>query len=157
MSTGLLIALAYGIPLILAVGGLIIGTILERRHFVSIREREARFLHCPAITSKHWDASRTVDASTIVSASTVVSLDYFKRILANLRNLFGGRVRSYETLMDRAKREAILRLHEASPECEIILNLRIQTTTIVSVHNRGKGIGGIEVLAYGTAVRYTAV
>lgn len=156
MSDGLILALAYGLPLLLAFGGLIVGTFLERRHLASIREREALFANCPAITSKQWDTTRTVADSTIVSASTVVSLDYFKRILANLRNLFGGRVRSYETLLDRAKREAILRLHEAAPDSHIILNLRLQTTTIVSVHNRGKGIGGIEVLAYGTAVRYVA-
>lgn len=156
MSEGLILALVYGIPLLLAFAGLIVGTILERRHFASIRAREALFAHCPAITSKQWDESRTVADSAIVSATTVVSLDYFKRFLANLRNLFGGRVRSYETLMDRAKREAILRLHEAAPDCDIILNLRLQTTTILSVHHRGKGIGGIEVLAYGTAVRYAA-
>jgi uncharacterized protein YbjQ (UPF0145 family) len=156
MSDGILIALVYGLPLILAIGGLIVGTYLERKHFASIREREALYLHCPAVTSEEWDLSREVSESKIVTATTVVSLDYFKRILASLRNLFGGRVRSYETLLDRAKREAILRLHEAAPDADIILNLRLQTSTIVSVHNRGKGIGGIEVLAYGTAVRYTS-
>lgn len=156
MTDGLLLALIYAIPLVLAVGGLIIGTFLERRHFASIREREARFVGYPAVTSRHWDSDRMVSECTLVTASCVVSLDYFKRILANLRNLFGGRIRSYETLLDRAKREAILRLQESAPECDMIVNLRLQTSNIVSVHNRKKGIGGVEVLAYGTAVRYAS-
>jgi uncharacterized protein YbjQ (UPF0145 family) len=47
-----------------------------------------------------------------VSGSVVVSVDYFKRFLAGLRTLVGGRVTSYETLLDRARREAILRCKE---------------------------------------------
>ena len=34
----------------------------------------------------------------------------FKRFLANLRRLIGGRVKSYESILDRARREALLRM-----------------------------------------------
>ena len=40
----------------------------------------------------------------------MVSVDYFKRFLAGLRMIFGGRVSSYESLLDRARREALLRM-----------------------------------------------
>jgi len=65
----------------------------------------------------------------------------------------GGNVRSYETLVDRGRREAILRMKEATPSPDIIINLRIETSTIGKSANRGS-IGSIEVLAYGTAIRY---
>ena len=148
------IALVYIIPLILLVGGLIIGTWLERRHFASIREREATFAHYPAVSTKSLETDRVVAEARLVVTSTVVSLDYCKRFLAKLRNIFGGRIRSYESLLDRAKRETILRLKESAPDFHRIVNLRIETSNIVSVHNRKKSMGGVEVLASGTAVRY---
>ena len=48
------------------------------------------------------------------SSRVVISLDHFKRFLAGLRALVGGRIRSYETLLDRARREALMRMKEAA-------------------------------------------
>ena len=148
------IVMLYVIPLILLVGGLIIGTWLERRHFASIRAREATFAHFPAVPTKSLEADRVVAEARLVVCSTVVSLDYCKRFLAKLRNIFGGRIRSYESLLDRAKRETILRLKESAPDFHLIVNLRIDTSNIVSVHHRKKSMGAVEVLASGTAIRY---
>ena len=73
--------------------------------------------------------------------------------LANLRKIFGGRLGAYETLLERARREAILRLKEQSAGAHLIVNLRLETCTIARTKGR-QGIGAVEVLAYGTAVRY---
>jgi uncharacterized protein YbjQ (UPF0145 family) len=147
--------LIYALPLFLAVFGLIIGSILERRHFASIREREARHAALPVFPTRSTDSDRVLVEGRLVVASVVVSLDYFKKILAAFRNIFGGNVRSYESLLDRAKREALLRLKEQVPDCDAIINLRMETSNLASVQNRKKkGIGGVEVIAYGTAIRY---
>lgn len=151
---GLLIALVYLIPIVLMIGGLVIGLILERRHFASIQARERALGHYPAVPTRRWDEDEEVAETQLVTASVVVSLDYCKRFLAKLRNIFGGRIRSYESLLDRAKREAILRLKERAPDAHIIVNLRVETSNIASVHSRRAGLGGVEVLAFGTAVRY---
>jgi uncharacterized protein YbjQ (UPF0145 family) len=88
----------------------------------------------------------------------VVSLDYFKRFLAGLRQIFGGRVRSYESLVDRGRREAILRMKDQARSADIIVNLRLETSIVGSTTRSGKRrIGCIEVLAYGTAVKYGPV
>ena len=145
-----------GLAILLPLLGLIVGRILENRHFKSIREREAQTGHFPAVPTKTWDQAMPVAEAKLVSSSVVVSLDYFKRILANFRNIFGGNVRSYETLLDRAKREAILRLKEQVPDHHIIVNLRLQTSNIISVHDKNQQMGGVEVLAFGTAVKYAA-
>lgn len=150
-----LIVLAYGLPVLFAITGLVVGSWLERRHFRSIREREQRFDAFPAVPTRSWDDTREILDAQLVTTSVVVSLDYFKRILAALRNIFGGRVRSYETLLDRARREAILRLKESVPQHDIIVNLRLDTSNISSIHGRkAKGIAGVEVIASGTAIRY---
>ena len=82
----------------------------------------------------------------------MVSVDYFKQILAGLRNLFGGTIQSYETLLDRARREAVLRMKERCPKADQILNLRIETSSISK--GGGERIGSVEVLAYGTAIYF---
>jgi len=146
--------LFYAFPVFLAVFSLIVGGILERRHFASIREREREFAGLPVFPTKATDSDRVVAGGELVVASVVVSLDYFKKILASLRNIFGGNVRSYESLLDRAKREAILRLKQQVPNCDAIINLRLETSNLASVQSRKKGIGGIEVIAYGTAIHY---
>src|SRR5690606_13733740 len=99
------------------------------------------------------DSSRPVAEARLITASVVISHDNFKRFLAQLRKIFGGPLRSYESLLDRARREAVLRLKEQCPEAHIVLNLRLDTANIASTQGK-KGIGALEVIAYGTAVRF---
>ncbi len=129
-----------------------IGSWIEENHYELIKKREEKFLNLPAVTTKR--AYATVEKAELVCGNIVVSLDYFKRILAGLRNIFGGEVTSYETLIDRARREAILRMKELCPGADIILNLRLQTSMIGQSADQRKNIGSIEVLAYGTAITY---
>ena len=49
---------------------------------------------------------------TIVLAETVVASDYLKSFLAKLRNIFGGDIRGFELLQERARREVTLQLKE---------------------------------------------
>ena len=75
-------------------------------------------------------------------------------MLASLRNIFGGKVAAYESLVDRARREAVLRMKEKAPNADIVLNTRIETSTIGRSANSRRSIGSIEAIAYGTAVSY---
>jgi uncharacterized protein YbjQ (UPF0145 family) len=127
------------------------GGATERRHFRSIAEREKKFLHLPAVTMRHVVDETTVTRANLVVGSAVISVDYYKRFLAGLRNLVGGEVRSYSPLMDRARREAILRMKEQAPDADIILNLRVETSNIGS-QSKESQIACVEVLASGTAV-----
>ena len=150
-----LIILFYAAPFIALVVFGFIGMLAERSHYKSIREREQNGHRIPITPTRTPDTNQIVAESRLVAASVVVSLDYFKRFLASLRNLFGGRVRSYESLMDRARREAVLRMQDECPDADMILNFRMETSSIANT--RGKqGAGGVEVLAYGTMVRYAS-
>ena len=64
----------------------------------------------------------------------------------------GGPVKSYETLLDRAKREAVLRLKESCPGADEIINLRLETLPLAG--SQRNQVTGVEVLAYGTAIYY---
>ena len=143
--------------IILLILGYVAGSISEKNHYKSIEEREKKTLQLPVVNMKKVEdvlgPGKKIASAELVSGSVVVSIDYFKRVLASLRNLVGGNVRSYETLVDRGRREAILRMKEAASSPDIIMNLRIETSTVGRSANQGT-IGSIEVLAYGTAVRY---
>ncbi len=134
--------------------GYVAGSIAEKRHYTSIREREEELVELPVVSMRNVYPDSEVRDSGLVMGSAVISIDYFKRFLAILRNLFGGRVQSYESLVDRARREAILRMKEKALEnnADIIINFRLETSAIGKSANRKGQVGSVEALAYGTAV-----
>lgn len=135
--------------------GYIFGRRSEKKHYQSIMLREQALLHLPTTTSKYPIGTiPAVERAELVHGSVVISVDYFKRILAGLRSLIGGRVQSYETLVDRARREAMLRMKECCPGANQIINVRLETASISKGNN--SAIGSVEVLAYGTALYFSS-
>jgi uncharacterized protein YbjQ (UPF0145 family) len=141
-------------PLVLLTVAYISGRAFERRHYASIREREVRWRSLPAITFRTVPPDWQVAGCTLVTASVVVSVDYFKRFLSGLRMIFGGRVKAYETLLDRARREALLRLKEKAVEngYHALINVRLETSRMANARGN-QGAAGVEVLAFGTALK----
>lgn len=128
------------------------GRYSEKQHYKSIFKREKELNNIPAIAAKIPPFRRQDLNSQLVSGNVVISVDFFKRFIAGLRNIFGGRITSYETLLDRARREAILRMKEQAEtlNAEFVFNIKLETS---SIHKgRGNSVGSVEVLAYGTAL-----
>ena len=136
----------------LLVSGYLFGQLFERKHYRFILEREKNTLHVPLLTLKATPSALKRCDAALVTGNVVVSVDYFKRFLAGLRTIVGGRVKSYESLVDRARREAILRMKEQAigRGAIVVTNVRIETSSISK--GQGNAIGSIEVLAYGTAI-----
>ncbi len=86
--------------------------------------------------------------------ATVVASDYLKTFVANLKNLFGGELKSFASLMDRSRREARLRMvEEARRQGAIgVINVRFETSQIGAATSQSKGSGMSEVICYGTAI-----
>ena len=139
--------------LVLLAAGYIFGTLLERSHYKSVINREAALRDLPAIASKKLPEEFSLCDTSLVTGNVVVSIDYFKKFIAGLRNLVGGRVTSYESLIDRARREAVLRMKEEAKKlnADFVFNVKLETASISK--GRGNSIGSVEVLAYGTAVK----
>jgi uncharacterized protein YbjQ (UPF0145 family) len=124
----------------------------ERRHYASIRKREKE-LAGVLVFSNRFPPQATVRVPThLVSGSAVISDDYFKNVVAGLYSFFGGRVRTYESLVDRARRESVLRMKAAARAhgARMIVNVKFQTFAIGG--RSQNSVKGVEVLAYGTAV-----
>ena len=136
--------------LILLVLGYIFGTIAEKKHFASILKREEELKELPTIMLKRPLSSEEIKDCKLVNGSVVISIDFFKKFIATLVNFFGGNIGSYESILDRARREAVIRMKEDAGNASEIINIRIATSSVSQ--NAKNGVGAIEVLAYGTAI-----
>jgi len=147
--------ISFGLFAVLMGLGYGVGTMREKAHYRSIIERERRYLSTPVVSTRHAPETTPPPASRLVTGSAVISVDYFKRFVASLRLLVGGRLATYESLVDRARREALLRMREQAERmgASMVLNVRIETSSISKGNSAEKGsIGSVEVLAYGTAI-----
>ncbi len=148
----------FGLPILILVATYFIGSWIEKKHFKNIREREAKAHGFPVVSFDTMPDDWKVNNSHMVSGSMVVSLDYFKRVIAGLKGLVGGRIKTYEPLLDRARREAILRMTEEAQQqgYDAIFNVRLETSRLASAGRDGKGVAGVEMLAFGTAVKFVS-
>ncbi len=137
---------------ILLVLGYVFGQAAEKRHFRSIIKREEQYRDLLTFSKRFpLDADYDQKAS-LVGGSVVISVDYFKRFAAGLRNLIGGRVTTYESLLERARREALLRMKEEARQqgMNTIVNVKLETSSITK--GRRNQVGAVEVYAYGTGL-----
>ena len=146
--------LNFVLPVSLILLAMVVGSILENRHFRSIRERELALAHLPVFNGKRYPEEKGIAHSQMYLGSVVVSVDHFKRLLAGLRMIFGGELGSYASLLDRARREAVLRVLEQCTDADLIVNLRIETSSISK--GMAKTINSTEVLAYATAITFSS-
>lgn len=121
----------------------------ERRHLESLTIDERALSHIGLSSERKLNPASRSDGQ-LVMGSVVIAQDRFKLVIAGLLSLFGKNLTTYESLLERARREALVRMKVAADDyqCNQIYGVRIETTLIGE-----NGGGGIEVLAYGTAVR----
>jgi uncharacterized protein YbjQ (UPF0145 family) len=137
------------LPLALLVVGYGAGRWQERRHYASIRQREQALRHIVALSTRYVPEGVTASGAQLVSGAVVISSDYFKTFVAGFRSFFGGSFRGYETLLERARREALLRLKADAQAAgaTLVIGVRFESTTIA-----GSTTPSVEVLAFGTAL-----
>lgn len=138
--------------LILLTLGYVFGRMAEKKHFASIIEREADLKDVLLFSMRLPPAGFGPTGTHLVGGNVVISIDYFKRIAAALRNLLGGRVTAYESLLERARREAILRMKQEAKlmGATQVINVKLETASIYQ--GQQQQIGSVEVYAYGTAL-----
>ncbi len=131
--------------------GYVFGRAAERKHFASILRREEQLKEILVFNERQLPPGDW-QQGPLVNGNVVISLDYFKRLVSTLKSLVGGRLTAYESLLERARREALLRMKEQAQAqgAQMVINVRLETASI----SKGKGdqVGSVEVYAYGTAL-----
>ena len=125
--------LIYVVPTVIFLGlGIFVGGWAERRHFRSIIEREASTANMVSTQSKMFIQPQAFKPPRIVCSETVIASDYFKNFLSAFRKFFGGEMKSYNSMMDRARRETLLRLKEQAlaDGYNAICNVRLEPADV---------------------------
>lgn len=138
----------------LVILGLVFWKINESRHYKSIVEREEKYKHI--FVMNDTDARNfSLTGGELIYGSTAVSIDYFKKIVAGFINFFWGKITVYERILDRARREATLRVKEqaVAKGYNCIVNLKVDTSTINGKNPNSTACA--EVLASATWVNLT--
>ena len=138
----------------LLVGAWITGSLLVRRHLKQLLLLESGSRDVLAVTIEDIPPDWNVEKSELVMGNVVISQDYFKRVAASLKGIVGGRIGVLEPLLERARREALLRMKAIAHKrgYYTIINVRIETCPLSRARGDGKGTAGVEILAFGTAI-----
>ncbi len=147
------ILINLGFTLLLLAAGYGWGTRAEKKHYRSIIAREKAATDIVVLAAKRAPDGITGSAE-LVRGNVVIASDYFKRFVAWLIGIFGGRINVYESLIDRARREALLRLKEEARQhgANMIVNVKFETATLNDFRKGQTAM--VEVLAYGSAVHF---
>ncbi len=136
--------------LLLAIG-YAFGRMAEKKHYKRIINEEKEMNVLPAISTRLPPENKIYEQQ-LVLGSVVVANDYFKFFTASLKSLFGGRLNTYESLLDRGRREAVLRMKRQaqSLNAELVFNVKYVTTNLNGGQKGAMGV--LEIFAYGTAL-----
>ena len=129
------------------------GTYIEKKHFDDLRDREYRTRQLKITNIGAKTPIPEADRAKLFVGSVVVSSDYFKTFVASWMQLFGGRISIFETILERGRREAILRMKEQAMKwgASQVVNVRLETAQLNG--ENGGGLIALEVIAYGTGVQ----
>ncbi len=138
--------------------GLIVGKSIERKHFASLADREARFRMASVTQSKVFFLPNKTTAiartkpPTMLTSEVTLASDYLKTFLAGLRKLIGGEVIGFGKLMERARREAIQRLVEQAQArgYNALCNVRLDAVDIGGALSKN-GAKMVSIVATATA------
>ncbi len=84
----------------------------------------------------------------LVKGNTIRARHLGRDVMAGLKNIIGGEIKSYTQLLDKAREEAIKRMKEEAKRlnADAVIGMRMTTSDVMQ--------GSSEVLAYGTAVKF---
>jgi len=133
--------------------GIFIGGFVERRHFKRLLEKEAALADIVVTNLRVFPRACASQPCQLVTGDVTIASDYFKTFVAGIRKLIGGELRTYETLMERARRESLVRMLSQARQlgANAVFNVRFGSSTISSGRGRNRA-AMVEMYAYGTAV-----
>jgi uncharacterized protein YbjQ (UPF0145 family) len=102
------------------------------------------------VNTEFVPGQRVAQVLGLVRGNTIRARHLGRDIMAGLKSVVGGEIKSYTELMTRAREEALARMVEEAEKLGAngVLNVRFTTVSVMQ--------GAAEILAYGTAVTLVA-
>jgi len=128
--------------------GYLVGRSRELKHLSELDRREAAAAGVTVVDVKRVPPGFSAGGGRLVMGEVVIATDYFKSFAAMLRNIVGGEMKAYQTLLSRARREARLRMIEEAQAlgADLVVNVRFEWSNV------GPKIVSTEIFCYGTAI-----
>ena len=100
--------------------------------------------------------NREIKQTKMLMANVVMSPSWVQMWIGGIMSLFGGQINVFTKVVDWARREAQQRLREKVAEegFDEVINMRIETTMLTTTRGGKDKTSGVEILAYGTAIKY---
>lgn len=149
---GTIIGLAFFVFMLVL--GLVVGGWRERSHIRRLDQREEATGHVLVTQLTSFPSATAGDRPpTLLIGEAIMATDYLKSFLAGLRNIFGGQVGSYQSLLIRARREALLRIVEEADRqgYNAVCNVRFENADVGGNTGAQSKIPMAAILASGTA------
>lgn len=101
-------------------------------------------------------SGKEVKEYQVLMTNVVMSPSWIQSLVGGILSLFGGEINVFTKVVDWSRREAQQRLREeaAANGYDEVINIRLETTTLRKIQGAKDKTTGVEVLAYGTAVKY---
>lgn len=143
-----------GFFLVLLAIGVFAGRANERKHYRELEEAEEDLRDIAVSNGRVPGEAGTFSGGKLVVGSVVIAEDFFKRVAAGLKSLVGGNLRSYETLLERGRREAIVRMKREARRLGAthVVNVRLETASLSEDWSGRRPVFSAEFIAYGTAL-----
>ena len=95
------------------------------------------------------------ESSTLLHVSICVGPSMGQIFFMWFKSIFGGRLHSYDVVLDYGRREALLRLNQQAKNlgCSSMVNIRIETSTVSFAKNSKGNTSSVEFLAFATGIR----
>jgi len=95
------------------------------------------------------------ESSTLLHVSICVGPSMGQIFFMWFKSIFGGRLHSYDVVLDYGRREALLRLNRQAKNlgCSSVVNIRIETSTVSFAKNDKSNTSSVEFLAFATGIR----
>ena len=143
-----------GFFLVLLAIGVFAGRANERKHYRELEEAEEDLRDIAVSNGRVPGEAGTFRGGKLVVGSVVIAEDFFKRVAAGLKSLVGGNLRSYETLLERGRREAIVRMKREARRLGAthVVNVRLETASLSEDWSGRRPMFSAEFIASGSAL-----
>ena len=128
----------------------------RKRKVLLKREAQAALKGDALSTLSKPFGDREIKQTKMLMANVVMSPSWVQMWIGGIMSLFGGQINVFTKVVDWARREAQQRLREKVAEegFDEVINMRIETTILTRTKGGKDRTSGVEILAYGTAIKY---
>ena len=103
----------------------------------------------------HLIPSQPITNCGLVMANISVGTSWWQTMIGRFHAMIGGNITMFDRVLNYGRKEALQRLREQALQqgWDNVINVRLETSRIVSSSNQGKS-SAFEILAYGTGIKH---